>query len=76
MYGTNIRNAGKNIQIIEPNETYFDVNTTMTNVPKAIKPNHGEIANNTPPVEATPLPPDLFLASLKLNLEVNNLIKY
>jgi hypothetical protein len=33
-----------------------------TNVPNDIKPNHGDIANNMPPVVATPLPPDLVLA--------------
>jgi hypothetical protein len=48
----------------------------ITKVPKAIKPNHGEIANNVPPVHATPLPPDFSLASLKLNLVVKSLIRY
>jgi hypothetical protein len=34
------------------------------------------MANNVPPVHATPLPPDLVLACSQLNLVLNNLIKY
>jgi hypothetical protein len=60
--GIKIIKTGINIHIIELNETYLVMITTQTKVPKAIKPNQGEIANNMPPVVDTPFPPDLVFA--------------
>jgi hypothetical protein len=48
----------------------------MIKVKSAINPNHGEMANNVPPEQATPFPPDFTFAFSKSNLEANNLIKY
>jgi len=52
------------------------VNTKIIHTPKAIKPSHGETANKTPPVVATPLPPLYFLTSFKLKCEVKILYTY
>jgi hypothetical protein len=57
---------------MEAMETYLVIAIKRTHRPKPINPIHGEIAKITPPVVATPLPPDLLLDSAKLNFVLNS----
>jgi hypothetical protein len=64
------------MQMVELIDTYRVINKITTNMPNDNNPNHGDIANNTPPDVATPLPPDLAFAKARLNLVLNNLKRY